>query len=146
MKSESFKISVVDDDEAIREATRSLLRSVGYDVETFASAELLLESDALRESDCLVLDVRMPGIDGLELQRRLNDAQSQVPIIFVTAHDDESYRMTAMNAGAANFFRKPFDARAFVAAIQVALGDSPTSESSPVEKPAGPLAMSLVPS
>src|SRR5258708_17377322 len=121
MKSDSGKISIVDDDESIRRATRALLRSVGYQVETFASAELLLESDALRETDCLVLDVRMPGIDGLELQRRLNAAQSHIPIIFVTAHDDESYPTTAMDAVAANFFNTPFQAHASLPAVQAAL-------------------------
>lgn len=121
MNSDSSKISIVDDDESIRLATRALLRSVGYHVETFASAELFLESDALRESACLVLDVRMPGIDGLELQRRLNAAQSHVPIIFVTAHDDQALRKTAIDAGAASFFHKPFEANAFVGAIQAAL-------------------------
>ena len=65
-------ISVVDDDESIRASTKSLLRSVGYEVETFASADLFLESGALRETECLILDFRMPGMDGLELQRRLN--------------------------------------------------------------------------
>jgi FixJ family two-component response regulator len=129
MKSDSGRISIVDDDESIRRATRGLLRSVGYQVETFASAELFLESDALRETDCLVLDVRMPGIDGLELQRRLNAAQSHVPLIFITAHDDKSQRMTAMDAGAANFFHKPFEANAFVAAIEAALRSRPSFES-----------------
>jgi FixJ family two-component response regulator len=126
MKSDSGRISIVDDDESIRRATSGLLRSVGYQVETFASAQLFLESDALRETDCLVLDVRMPGIDGLELQRRLNAAQSHVPIIFVTAHDDRSRRTTAMDAGAANFFQKPFEANAFVAAIEAALRSRPS--------------------
>src|SRR3984893_11844758 len=122
MKSDSGEISIVDDDESIRRATRALLRSVGYQVETFPSAELFLESGALRETDCLVLDVRMPGIDGLELQRRLNAAESLVPIIFVTAHDDRTHRKKAIDAGAVDFFRKPFDANAFIGAIQVALG------------------------
>src|ERR1700730_14067034 len=130
MKSDSGKISIVDDDESIRRATRALLRSVGYEVETFASAELFLESDALRQTECLVLDVRMPGIDGLELQSRLNEAKSHVPIIFVTAHDDRSHRRTAMDAGAADFFRKPFEANAFVAAIQAALRGRRSFESS----------------
>ena len=115
-------ISIVDDDESIRAATKALLRSVGYEVETFASAELFLASGALRQTECLVLDVRMPGINGLELQRRLNEAKSGVPIVFVTAHDDRAHRNKAMEAGAANFFRKPFDANAFVAAIRMALG------------------------
>jgi FixJ family two-component response regulator len=123
------RISIVDDDESIRRATGGLLRSVGYQVETFASAELFLESDALRQTDCLVLDVRMPGIDGLELQRRLNAAQSHVPIIFVTAHDDKSHRTAAIDAGAASFFHKPFEANAFVTAIEVALRSGRSFES-----------------
>jgi FixJ family two-component response regulator len=146
MKSDSGKISIVDDDESIRRATRALLRSVGYQVETFASAELFLESDALRETDCLVLDVRMPGIDGLELQRRLNAAQSHIPIIFVTAHDDKSYRTTAMDAGAVNFFHKPFEANAFVAAVQAALRNSPSFKGSQPETTGAPLSTRLVPS
>jgi CheY-like chemotaxis protein len=124
------KISIVDDDESIRSATRALLRAVGYEVQTFASAELFLASDALRETDCLVLDVRMPGIDGLELQRRLNETKSRVPIIFVTAHDDRLHRRIAMDAGAANFFRKPFEAIAFVAAVHAALLSGRSSEAS----------------
>jgi FixJ family two-component response regulator len=139
MKSDSSKISIVDDDESIRKATRALLRSVGYQVETFASAELFLESKARRETDCLVLDVRMPGIDGLELQRQLNVAQSHIPIIFITAHNDKAYRTTAMDAGAVNFFHKPFEANAFVAAIQVALRSKPRSDFSKPEKAEDPL-------
>jgi CheY-like chemotaxis protein len=142
---DSATISIVDDDESIRKATRALLRSVGYHVETFASAELFLESDGLRESDCLVLDVRMPGIDGLELQRRLNAAQSHVPIIFVTAHDDKLHRVTAMDAGAADFFHKPFDAGAFVAAVQAALQSRSSCEASQPETPRAPLSAKLVP-
>jgi FixJ family two-component response regulator len=147
MRSESGKISIVADDGSIHRATSALLRSVGYQVETFASAESFLESDdALRETDCLVLDVRMPGIDGLELQRRLNAAQSHVPIIFVTAHDDKSYRTTAMDAGAVNFFHTPFEANAFVAAVQAALRNSPSFEGSQPETTGAPLLARLVPS
>ena len=115
-------ISIVDDDRSIRAATQALLRSVGYEAETFASVELFLASDALRQTECLVLDVRMPGMDGLELQHRLNEAKSRVPIVFITAHDDRAHRTKAMEAGAANFFRKPFDANTFIAAIRAALG------------------------
>jgi FixJ family two-component response regulator len=146
MKSDSGKISIVDDDDSIRRGTGSLLRSVGYQVTTFASAELFLESGAIRVTDCLVLDVRMPGIGGLELQRRLNALQSHVPIIFVTAHDDKSYRLTAMAAGAANFFHKPFEANAFVAAIQAALRSRPSSGSSTPNKTEAALATRLAPS
>jgi FixJ family two-component response regulator len=116
-------ISIVDDDESIRAATKALLRSVGYEVRTFASAELFLKSGALRETECLVLDIRMPGIDGLELQRRLNEAESLVPIIFVTAHDDATKRRAAIEVGAVDFLRKPFDANAFVAAVEEAVKD-----------------------
>jgi FixJ family two-component response regulator len=114
-------ISIVDDDGSVRTAIKALLRSAGYEAETFASAELFIESGAQRETECLVLDVRMPGIDGLELQRRMNEAKSHVPIIFVTAHDDRTHRKTAMAAGAASFFHKPFDANAFVAAVRAAM-------------------------
>jgi FixJ family two-component response regulator len=114
-------ISVVDDDESIRGATRALLRSTGYEVKTFASADLFLAAGAIRETECLVLDIRMPGIDGLELQRRLNEARSRVPIVFVTAHVDRAHREKAFEAGAVNFFRKPFEANAFLAAIQAAV-------------------------
>ena len=111
-------ISIVDDDESARGATRSLLRSFGYRVEAFASAESFLESGALQGTACLILDVRMPGISGLELQERLNLAESRVPIIFISAHDDGTSRRKAMEAGAVDFFRKPFDAKALLAAIE----------------------------
>ena len=116
-------ISIVDDDESIRAATKGLLRSVGYEVETFASADLFLESGALRETECLILDIRMPGIDGLELQSRLNAEECHVPVIFVTAHDDTTNRQKALDAGALAVFRKPFDADEFVAAIEAAIDD-----------------------
>src|ERR1700730_6031427 len=102
-------ISVVDDDESVRTSTEALLRSTGYEVKTFASAELFLESGALGETECLVLDVQMPGIDGLELQRRLNEARSGVPIIFITATEERTHRQRAIEAGGGEFFRKPID-------------------------------------
>jgi FixJ family two-component response regulator len=114
-------ISVVDDDESIRDATRTLLRSVGYSVGTFVSAEQFLESDALPKTECLIVDVRMPGMSGLELQSRLKSSDLGVPIIFVSAHDDKAYRRQAFEAGAIDFFRKPFEASALVTAVQTAL-------------------------
>ena len=81
-----------------------------------------MESGALRETQCLILDVKMPGMGGLELQRRLNKAEARVPIIFVTAHGEQ--RVKAMEAGAVDFFLKPFNANDFVAAIQAAVPDS----------------------
>jgi len=114
-------ISVVDDDESIRDSTKTLLRSVGYQVATFASAQLFLDSGAIAETDCVILDVRMPGMDGLELQRRLNASQAGIPIIFVTAHKDANSRWSAIQAGATDFLTKPVEANTLVAAIQTAL-------------------------
>jgi len=114
-------ISVVDDDESIRDSTKTLLRSVGYQVATFASAQLFLDSGAIAETDCVILDVRMPGMDGLELQRRLNASQAGIPIIFVTAHEDANSRWSAIQAGATDFLTKPVEANTLVAAIQTAL-------------------------
>jgi FixJ family two-component response regulator len=114
-------ISVVDDDESVRDATRTLLRSVGYNVATFESSELFLESGTLPNTECLILDMRMPGIDGLELQRRLKASDASVPIIFVTAHSDRTNRQLAMDAGASDFFQKPFAASDLLGAIKTAL-------------------------
>ncbi len=114
-------ISVVDDDESVRAATKALLRSAGYDVEAFASAQLFLESGAGRDSACLILDLRMPGIDGLELQRRLKAADSKLPIIFMSAYDDPAKRQKAIEAGAVDFFRKPFNGNSLLGAIEAVL-------------------------
>ena len=88
---------------------------------TFASAEHFLDSGALGETECLILDVRMPGMSGLDLQRRLKSSESAVPIIFITAHDDNANRRQAIDAGAVDFFGKPFEAAALVAAVRTAL-------------------------
>jgi FixJ family two-component response regulator len=114
-------ISVVDDDESVRDSTRTLLRSVGFKVSTFESSELFLESGALGDTECLILDMRMPGMGGLELQRRLKASDARVPIIFITAHGDRTNRQLAMNAGAADFFQKPFAASDLIGAIRTAL-------------------------
>jgi FixJ family two-component response regulator len=119
--SETPLISVVDDDESVRDSTRTLLRSVGYKVATFESGKVFLESGTLTDTECLILDMRMPGMNGLELQHRLNSSEARVPIIFVTAHDDRTSRQLAMDAGAANFFEKPFAASDLLGAVQTAL-------------------------
>jgi FixJ family two-component response regulator len=121
MTATSCVIAIIDDDESIRTATKMLLKSAGYEVESYASAELFLASDALSKVECLVLDIRMPGMNGLELQRQLNAAGSHVPVVFVSAHDDKMNRKKAFEAGAKEFFHKPFDANAFLACIQAAL-------------------------
>jgi CheY-like chemotaxis protein len=114
-------ITVIDDDESVRDATKTLLRSAGYKVSTFESAETFLESGALADTGCLILDVRMPGMDGLTLQRRLSAQKASVPIIFVTAHDDARSRQQAIEGGAMDFLCKPFEANTLVSAVETAL-------------------------
>jgi FixJ family two-component response regulator len=118
---ETALISIVDDDESIREAIQSLLRSVGFRAETFASAEQFLQSDQIENTVCLILDVRMPGMSGLELQRRLIATQCRIPIVFVTAHGDEEARSRALQEGAVEFLLKPFSEEALLNTIQAAL-------------------------
>jgi FixJ family two-component response regulator len=118
---ETALISIVDDDESIREAIQSLLRSVGFRAETFASAEQFLQSDQIENTVCIILDVRMPGMSGLELQRRLIATQCRIPIVFVTAHGDEEARSRALQEGAVEFLLKPFSEEALLNTIQAAL-------------------------
>ena len=118
---ETALISIVDDDESIREAIQSLLRSVGFRAKTFASAEQFLQSDQIENTACLILDVRMPGMSGLELQRRLIATQCRIPIVFVTAHGDEEARSRALQEGAVEFLLKPFSEEALLNTIQAAL-------------------------
>lgn len=125
-------ISVVDDDESIRDSTRMLLRSAGYEVATFESGELFLKSDAVIFTGCLILDIRMPGMNGLELQRLLNLSDAGVPIIFVTADYDGNGRQLAMDAGARDFLEKPYVASELLAAIRTALRKPWSSETPPV--------------
>jgi FixJ family two-component response regulator len=114
-------IAVVDDDEAIREATQSLLRSVGLRVAVFASAEDFLNSGQLQATDCLIVDVRMPRMSGIELQRQLTTANYPMPIIFITAHGDAETRARALRAGAVAFLDKPFSDEVLLRAVQEAL-------------------------
>jgi len=114
-------ISVVDDDDSVRESLRGLIRSVGFAVEVFASAEEFLSSDDLRNTDCLILDVRMPGMNGLDLQRQLGATDSQIPVVFITAHGDEEARSRALKDGAVDYLLKPFSEEALLNAIDAAL-------------------------
>jgi FixJ family two-component response regulator len=102
-------VATVDDDRRVRESVQSILESAGYDAVGFESGEAFLESGALSEVACVVADVRLPGIDGLELQRRVRRDRPSVPIIFITAHDDDDVRRRALRDGAAAFMVKPFD-------------------------------------
>jgi FixJ family two-component response regulator len=114
-------ISVVDDDDSVRESLSGLIRSVGFGVVVFASAEEFLDSDRLRNTDCLILDVRMPGMNGLDLQRWLATSHCEIPVIFITAHGDEEARARALNGGAVDYLLKPFSEEALLNAIDAAL-------------------------
>ena len=114
-------ISIVDDDEAVRLALRSLVRSLGYVSIVFASAEEFLESSHLNETSCLISDVQMPGMNGIELQSHLKRLDCKAPVIFVTAFPDERNRALALEAGAIGFLEKPFEGRAMVQLIQAAV-------------------------
>jgi FixJ family two-component response regulator len=111
----------VDDDEAIREALEMLLESAGFEVEVFASAQQLLGSSRLSEVACLIADVRMPGMTGLQLQHHLAATGPRIPIVFITAHGDDVARARALRAGAAAFLLKPFTEQALLDAVQAAI-------------------------
>jgi FixJ family two-component response regulator len=117
-------ISIVDDDDALRRSLDNLVRSAGLRACGFASAEAFLESNQLSETDCLVLDVRLPGMSGLELQRQLAATSSNVPIIFMTAHESGYQRKQALEAGVVAFLNKPFDEKDLLNAIDTALKDT----------------------
>ena len=115
-------ISVVDDDESVRESVEGLLRSLGFAVKTFPSAEEFLDWERLRETDCLILDVRMPGIDGMELHQRLIASRSELPVIFITAHGSATeLRAEALRNGAVAFLDKPLGEDALLNAVHTAL-------------------------
>ena len=120
-RSKPFLVSIVDDDEAIRNALGNLFESVGLNVETFACAEQFMDFREANERSCLVLDVQLPRMSGLELQRQLSGDANAVPIIFMTAHSDERVRERALEAGAVAFFQKPFNSEALLDAVHSVL-------------------------
>jgi FixJ family two-component response regulator len=117
-------ISVIDDDDALRRSLENLIRSVGWRVQCFSSAEAFLKANQMHETGCLILDVRMRGMSGLELQRQLVVANSHTPIIFITAYEDDDRRRQALEAGAVAFLHKPFYQEELLNAIDTALKDS----------------------
>jgi two-component system response regulator FixJ len=120
-------IAIVDDDEPLREALGSVLKAAGFLAAGFSSAEEFLESADWRSTRCLILDVRLPGMSGVELQRRLTDADSTIPIIFMTGHGDASLRDVLMNAGASAFLNKPVRRDALLNEIYAALKKNPAN-------------------
>ena len=119
---ESPVISIIDDDPSVREATDGLVRSLGYRSVTFASAEDFLQSDRIAETSCLITDVQMPGLSGVELQTVLIARGSRMPIIFITAYPEERVRRSVLDAGAVGFLSKPFDEARLIEHLQAALG------------------------
>jgi len=111
----------VDDDDSVRESLQRLLRSAGFAVQVFATAEDLLNSAYLHQTRCLILDVRMPAMDGFELFRELRKSNSGVPVVFITAHGNEAARLQALNEGAIDYLYKPFSEEALLRAIETAL-------------------------
>ena len=118
---EDVIVSIVDDDASVRRSTRRLLRSSGFRAEAFASAEEFLDSKSAGETACLILDLRMPGMNGLELQRRLSQNGNPVPIIFLSAQASEEDERSALRSGAVRFLRKPVSKEALLGAIRDAL-------------------------
>jgi len=113
-------VAVVEDDESYRAALQRLLKSAGLSVLAFASAEDFLNSGQQRETGCLIADIRMSGMSGLDLQARLNAEQCPIPTIFITAHGEEKMRLQAMRGGAVKFLAKPFDGAILLEAVFVA--------------------------
>ena len=116
-------IAIVDDDELMRSALQSMLKSVGLSSLAFASAEEFLNSGQHQQTACLITDIRMPGMSGLELQAKLNAEHCRIPTIFITAHGDTKMRMQALRAGAVEFLAKPFDDEVLLESVRAALGN-----------------------
>lgn len=125
MAENDITLSVIDDDASVRTALRRLLKALRFSVRTFKSAEDFLDLGLADRPDVLILDVRMTGMSGLELQRTLMKKGSNIPVIFMTAYDDPGARRIAMEAGAVAFLQKPFEENILIDAIQRALGRQP---------------------
>lgn len=115
-------LSVVDDDESVRESLPDLLRELGYAARAFSSAQEFLSSDSIGQTKCLILDVAMPGMSGLELQQELRRRGREIPVIFITAQKDEGIRQQAFQQGAVKFLYKPFSDTALLEALNAAVG------------------------
>ena len=114
-------VAIVDDDDSMRSALQGLMRSAELPAQSFASAEEFLKSGQQHHTSCLIADIRMPGMSGLELQARLNTERCKIPIIFITAHGDAKMRIQALRAGAVEFLSKPFDEEVLLESVRAAL-------------------------
>jgi len=117
-------VAAVDDDRRVRESIQSVLESAGYEAIVFGSGEEFLESGVLSRATCVIADVRLPGIHGIELQRRIRQGRAPLPVIFITAHDDDDIRQQALRGGAVDFMLKPFDAAELLENIERAVNDA----------------------
>ncbi len=122
LQRETHWIVIVDDDESVRSAIHDLLKSVGLKPRSFASAEEFLASGQQNETACLITDIRMPGMSGLELQATLTEEGCRIPIIFITSYGDTRTRTQAIRGGAVGFLKKPFDDQVFLEVVRSALG------------------------
>ena len=129
--SDKFIVMIIDDDESMRRAARRLIKSLGFAVETFASAEDFLASGRLNATACLVLDVQMPSLNGLELQSQLFAEGCEIPIVFITAYNDKNAREQALRAGAVSYLVKPFEEADLLNGINLALQRQEISHRSP---------------
>src|SRR5262245_2964265 len=120
-QADSTVVAIVDDDELVRGALQGLLKEAGFPARAFASAEEFLQSGQQHHTACLIADIRMPGMSGLDLQARLNADQIKIPTIFITAHGDARMRMQALRAGAVEFLAKPFDDELLLDSLRAAL-------------------------
>ena len=116
-------VAVVEDDESYRVAVQRLLKSAGFSVQSFATAEDFLRSGRQHDTGCLITDIRMPGLSGLDLQAKLNADHCLIPTIFITAHGDEDMRLQAMRGGAVKFMVKPFDGEILLESVRAAFED-----------------------
>src|SRR5262245_62874059 len=114
-------VAIVDDDDLVRSALQGLLKEAGFRTRAFASAEEFLQSGQQHHTACLIADIRMPGMSGLDLQAKLNADQIKIPTIFITAHGDARLRMQALRAGAVEFLAKPFDDEVLLERVRAAL-------------------------
>jgi FixJ family two-component response regulator len=114
-------VAIVDDDESVRSALQGFMKEVGFPARAFACAEEFLKSDEQQHTACLIADIRLPGMSGLELQSKLNGNHHRIPILFITAHGDERMRLQALRAGAVEFLTKPFDDELLLDTVRAAL-------------------------